>query len=79
MRRIIYILIALGVFIAILSTFNDKADTQSIPVLRERCSVLYDGSGAIKPECRVLIYQTLRNGQRPSHDASKDGVNVVWR
>lgn len=79
MKKVIYIFIALGVFIAILSVSNQKADTQSISTLKERCSSLYDVTGRIRPECRDLINQALKNGQRPSHDASKDGVNVVWR
>lgn len=79
MRRLIYIIIALGVFIAILSVFNQKADTVPISTLKERCSSLYDGQGRIRQECQQLIRQAIKNGQRPSHDASKDGVNVVWR
>lgn len=79
MKKIVYILIALGVFIAILSVVNRKADTESISTLKERCSSLYDGQGRIRQECQQLIRQSIKNGQRPSHEASKDGVNVVWR
>ncbi len=76
--NIIAILIALGVFIAILSVFSSKADTQSVPVLRERCSSLYDGQGRIKNGCQQLIRQALKNGNKPWHEESKDGVNVTW-
>lgn len=76
--RKIYILIALGVFIAILSVFNQKADTQSISTLKERCSALYEPTGYIRPECQQLIRQSIKNGNRPTHLTSKDGVNVQW-
>jgi len=83
MRRIVMMLISVligfGVFIAILSVANQKADTESISTLKERCSSLYDGQGRIRQECQQLIRQSIKNGQRPSHEASKDGVNVLWR
>ncbi len=78
MKRLIYIIIDLSLFIAILSVFNQKADTESISTLKERCGSLYDGQGRITSECRGLIVQAIKNGQHPTHNTSEDGVNVRW-
>ncbi len=79
MKRIVYIVIALGVFIAILSVANQKADTQSIPVLRERCSYPYASTGYIKAECLDLIFQSVKKGQRPSHLTADQEGRVQWQ
>lgn len=81
--RKIYILIALGVFIAILSAFNQKADTVPISTLRERCSYPYDAQGQLTKECSDLIFQAVKErgtktGKYPSHTAPDQEGRVQW-
>lgn len=76
--NIIATLIALGVFIAILSTLTLKADTTPISERRERCTSLYDGPGQIRSECKALINQSIKQGVRPMHETADPQGDVRW-
>lgn len=83
MKRLIYMLIALGVFIAVLSAFNQKADTESISTLKERCSYPYDAQGQLTKECSDLIFKAVKErgtktGKYPSHTAPDQEGRVQW-
>lgn len=81
--RFIKILIILGVFIAIVSAFNQKADTVLISELKERCSYPYDAQGLLTRECSDLIFKAVqergtKTGKYPSHTAPDTGGKVIW-